>query len=155
MTKSDEKAIGALNKLTEICKDGQNGFSEAADAIANPVIKSELLVFAGQRGEFAGQLQQQVRALGGKSEKSGSAAGAMHRGWIDLRAAISGHDEYAVLAECERGEDVAKHTYEEILNGRDLPATLVPQVERQYGQIKIVHDRVRELRDSYAPASIR
>ena len=56
-----------------------------------------------------------------------------------------GMDEAAVLAECERGEDVAKKTYEEAL-GKDLPADVRSMVERQYQGVRQHHDRVRQIR---------
>ena len=64
----------------------------------------------------------QVRSLGGEPAQSGSISGSMHRAWTNIKSSITGMDEYAVLGECERGEDVAKHVYEEALN-EDLPQT--------------------------------
>ena len=94
------------------------------------------------------ELQSQVVAMGGKPETSGSAAGAMHRGWIDLKSAVTGKDNLAILEECERGEDVAKDTYEKAVSSTDLPGTVLPMVEKQYHQVKEAHDRVRDLRDN-------
>ena len=56
-------------------------------------------------------------------------------------------DEAAVLAECERGEDVAKKAYEEAL-AKDLPADIRSTVERQYQGVRQHHDRVRQLRSA-------
>ena len=38
---------------------------------------------------------------------SGSVAGALHRGWVDVKSMVTGKDEEAVLNEAERGEDHA------------------------------------------------
>jgi uncharacterized protein (TIGR02284 family) len=64
-------------------------------------------------------------------------------------SSITGMDEYAVLIECERGEDVAKRTYEEALI-EDLPADVKAIVQRQYEGVKANHARIRSLRDRAA-----
>jgi uncharacterized protein (TIGR02284 family) len=58
-------------------------------------------------------------------------------------------DEYAVLTECERGEDAAKRAYEAALN-EDLPADIKALVQRQYEGVKTNHDRIRDLRNQHA-----
>jgi hypothetical protein len=55
-------------------------------------------------------------------------------------------NEHAVLAECERGEDTAKHAYEAALK-QDLPMDVRTIIERQYQGVKENHDRVRNLRN--------
>ena len=54
--------------------------------------------------------------------------------------------EHAVLAECKRGEDVAKAAYETALQ-KSLPANVRTLVERQYEGVKANHNRVRNLRN--------
>jgi len=73
----------------------------------------------------------------------------MHRAWINIKSAITGMNEHAVLAECERGEDTGKHTYEEALK-QDLPTDVRTIIERQYQGVKENHDRVRDLRNAAA-----
>jgi uncharacterized protein (TIGR02284 family) len=48
------------------------------------------------------------------------------------------------LAECERGEDVAKGSYQKALD-KDLPADVRAVVERQYQGVLQHHDAVRNL----------
>jgi uncharacterized protein (TIGR02284 family) len=80
-----------------------------------------------------------------RSGEAGSVSGSLHRAWVDIKSTITGMDEAAVLAECERGEDVAKRAYEEALC-KDLPADVRSMVERQYQGVRQHHDRVRQLR---------
>ena len=78
---------------------------------------------------------------------SGSATGALHRGWINLKSALSRGDDHAILAECERGEDSAVEEYQTALdNGLSAPVRDI--VSRQYVEIKATHDRIRDLRDA-------
>jgi uncharacterized protein (TIGR02284 family) len=72
----------------------------------------------------------------------------LHRGWIDLKSALTGGDEHAILAECERGEDSAVEQFQKAVED-DLPPALQEVVSRQYGEIKAAHDRIRDLRDAF------
>ena len=91
------------------------------------------------------ELQGKVRGLGGDLERSGSVSGALHRAWVDIKSTITGMDETAVLAECERGEDVARKAYEDALS-KELPAAVRSMIERQYQGVRQHQDRVRQLR---------
>ncbi len=103
-----------LNDLIEILKDGQQGFTEAARDIGNGDLKAVLSGFATQREQFATQLQVVARNFGEDAPaKSGSVTGAVHRGWINLKAAIASRNDHAILEECERGEDAAVAAYQE------------------------------------------
>ena len=96
----------------------------------------------------AAQLQEQVRALGHEPETGGSVSGAIHRGWVEVKSAVTGRDAKAILEECERGEDYAKARYADVLK-RDLPTQLREIVQRQYEGVLSNHDRIRRLRDQY------
>ena len=141
-----DKAISVLNNLIETVKDGENGFRTAAEGLKDPQTKALFNDYARQRAEMARELQAEVRTLGGDPEKSGSTAGALHRGWIDIKSVVTGKDDHAIVAEAERGEDVAKNAYDEALK-EPLPAPARTVVERQAAQVRQAHDRVRDIRD--------
>src|SRR5438105_14043964 len=107
-----KETISTINDLIETLKDGQEGFRQAAEGVEDPELKSLFNEFSLQRSRFAGELQSQAVSLGqSKPEDSGSAAGAMHRTWINLKSAIAQRDDRAILADCERGEDSAVNEY--------------------------------------------
>ncbi|MGB8507800.1 MAG: PA2169 family four-helix-bundle protein [Pyrinomonadaceae bacterium] len=142
---SNEEVISTLNNLIETCKDGQNGFQTAADGIKNSELKTLFHTYATQRAQFSGEIQDEVRRLGGDPEQTGSVAAALHRGWIDIKSAVTGEDESAIINECERGEDSAVSNYKEAL-AADLPANVRSVVERQYAQVKEAHDRISAMK---------
>ena len=146
-TMSNDDAISTLNGLIETCKDGQEGFKTAAEGVQRSDLKSLFHEFSQQRAKFAGELQSLVRTLGGDPENSGSVAGTLHRGWIDIKSAVTGRDDEAILNECERGEDSAKDAYKSALK-EGLPANVRSTVETQYQSILAAHDRVRSLRNA-------
>jgi uncharacterized protein (TIGR02284 family) len=141
------EAVSTLNNLIETLKDGKNGFESAASDVKDSRIKTVFLECAQERARLAGELQAEVRRLGGDPETSGSVSAAVHRGWINLKNALGG-GEKAILEEAERGEDVAVKSYEKALK-ENLPVDVAGVVRRQYDQVKRAHDTVRDLRDSW------
>lgn len=150
---TNDKAVSVLNELIETCLDGENGFRTSAEELKDANVTRVFTSYAQQRAEFATQLKQEVRRLGGDPDDSGHATAAAHRGWINLKAAITGHDTHAIVAEAERGEDVAKKAYTKAIESGDLPPETRQLVERQFMQVKEAHDYVRALRDQYASKS--
>lgn len=142
----NDNVISTLNGLIETCRDGQNGFQTASDGVKNSELKTLFANYAQQRAKFVGELQGEVRRLGGDPENTGSVAASLHRGWIDIKSTVTGSDDTATLSECERGEDSAVSNYKDALE-EDLPANIRAIVERQYAEVQEAHNRIRSLRD--------
>ena len=143
MDKND--LIETLNDLIETSRDGEEGFRTCANAVKSVQLRQTLEQAARRCSQAVGELQAEVRSLGGDPGRSSSVSGSLHRAWVDIKSTITGMDEAAVLAECERGEDVAKKAYENAL-GKDLPADMRAIVERQYQGVIQHRDRVHQLR---------
>jgi uncharacterized protein (TIGR02284 family) len=143
---SNDKAISVLNNLIETCKDGEQGFKTAAEGLTSAEIKNKFLQYSRERSQMSSELQAEVRRLGGDPERSGSVAGTMHRGWLDIKSVVTGKDDHAILAEAERGEDSAKNAYESALK-ETLPASAQTLVQQQAMKVRQAHDDVRSLRD--------
>ena len=142
----NDEVISTLNDLIETCKDGEDGFRTCASDVGDTTLKTFFSSRAQQCGAAAVELQNLVRAYGGDPEKSASLGGAIHRRWVDVKSAIMGHDDKAVLKECERGEDVAVRSYREALE-KELPEHIRIIVQRQYDGVLKNHDQVKQLRD--------
>jgi len=144
-----DDVIATLNDLIETSRDGEEGFRQCAGTVKNPNLKPFFERKAERCREAVGQLTQIVREMGGDPEKSSSMSGTMHRYWVSLRSSISTMSDHAILDECERGEDVAKQSYEKAL-AQDLPGDVRRVIERQYAEVKANHDKVREMRNATA-----
>lgn len=144
MARTNDEVISTLNNLIETCKDGQEGFRTAAEGVKNAELQTLFNTYSQQRAQFAAELQNEVRRLGGDPEKTGSVAATLHRGWIDIKSTVTGEDEGAVISECERGEDSAVRNYKDAI-AEGLPADVGSIVERQYGAVQEAHDRIRAL----------
>jgi uncharacterized protein (TIGR02284 family) len=146
-----DDVIDALQDLVECCKDGEFGFRACAEQAKRPDLKSIFLQRADDCRGAAQELNEQIRSLGGSTEDSGSAAGALHRGWVSVKATLTRYDDKAVLEECERGEDNAMARYRKALK-QPLPAGVKLIVERQMQGVQRNHDQIKTLRDSFRSA---
>jgi uncharacterized protein (TIGR02284 family) len=142
----NDDVIDTLNDLIETCKDGAYGFRASAEHVKSPELRATFTDRARECDEGAAQLQTLVAQYGGKPDTGGSASGAMHRGWVAARGALSGYTDLAMLEECERGEDAAVARYRKALES-DLPPEVRSVVERQFQGVKRNHDQVRDLRN--------
>lgn len=149
MAMDHTNTIETLNELIKVCKDGEQGFTTAAGDVENGALRALLNTGSQRCAASAQELQNLVRGLGGDPATSGTAVGALHRGWVELRAKTSGHTDLVVLKECEAGEDSAKKSYERSLAQAGLPVEVRQVLERQYQGVIANHDEVRRLRDEY------
>lgn len=141
-----DDAISTLNDLIQTCRDGEQGFLQCAEHITSPQLKSLFTSRAHGCAQAADELGQLVASLGAEPMDRSSMAGSMHRGWVDLKAKITGKDDESILSETERGEDMAIASYRHALE-RDLPPAIRSVVERQYQLVIRNHDEVKRLRD--------
>ncbi len=138
--------LDTLNTLIETCKDGEYGFRTSAEYLRSPDLQQSFARRADECRASAAELQSLVASLGGEAETSGSATGAMHRGWVAVKGTLSGYSDKAILEETERGEDVAMSAYRSALD-ETLPSEVRSVVERQFEGVKRNHAQVRLLRD--------
>ena len=144
MTKTQD--VATLNSLIATTRDSIEGYSDAAEKATNDQYASMFRHFADQRQRVVGELTQTVRDCGGDPESSGTIAGAAHRTWMDLRDAVTGSDDKAIIAEVERGEDHIKAKFEEAMRDTDLSPTASQTIANCYQSIREGHDRVRDLK---------
>lgn len=144
MTKSPD--VSTLNGLIATTRDSIEGYSDAAEKANNDQYASMFRHFADQRQRVVGELTQTVRDCGGDPDTSGTVAGAAHRTWMDLRNAVTGTDDKAIIAEVERGEDHIKAKFEEAMRETDLSPKTSQTIANCYQSIREGHDRVRDLK---------
>jgi uncharacterized protein (TIGR02284 family) len=139
--------IRLLEELGATCRDGEEGFRQVAGEFEDPAMRERFTRYAHQRAGLASELVGEIHRLGGEPTTTGHAAGAIHRGWMRLKAALTGYDDAAILNEAERGEDVALEVYRKAL-ACELPVETRTMLQRQRDDIEAVHREVRDLRDA-------
>ncbi|MDQ3290257.1 MAG: PA2169 family four-helix-bundle protein [Bacteroidota bacterium] len=149
----NDKLTRAINDLVETCKDGMKGYETAAENVNDPQLKAELSNLAQQRAQFVSELESQARQYGISSNNETTiesvameAAGAVHRGWINLKSAIAGNSNDAILSECENGDAAALKTYETALSAQGLPMELRNIVEKQHSEILEAKNRLTTMK---------
>lgn len=133
---SEKNPIDLLNDLLEKNYDAEQGYKKAAEDIDNSLLKEFLKDSSKKRYDFGHEIKEEINRLGGKPEKGTSLVGDLHRKWIDLKSAIAGNNDKAVIAECEKGEKAALQDYEIAIKSGNLPETAQAVVRRQYERIK-------------------
>ena len=144
----NDDAIDTLSHLLETCRDGEYGFTECAEHVQSPQVKSVFIQRAGDCRTAAAELQQLIVQLGGEPDDGGSMSGAMHRGWVSVKGTLTGYSDISMLEECERAEDVALAQYRKALK-QDMPVDVKAVVERQAQGTQTNHDQIRDLRDAH------
>ncbi len=145
----EAKATQALlNELIETLKDGQKGYADAMTDVEDAGLKETFKHYAVQRAGYITEIEDQMFKLDLKPEEESSVTSAVHRAWIDLKAALTSKDNKAVLNECERGEDYAKKAFDTALKAEGLPAALKAIIEKQASGVREAHDKIKALRDA-------
>jgi uncharacterized protein (TIGR02284 family) len=144
-----DNAVTVIEKLAEICKDGEKGYKDAAEHSKRSDLKTFFITQSSERARFARELQSALAKLGRPEKKeSGTVAGALHRAWIDTKVGLGAGDK-SILESVEKGEDEAKEAYQEAIRA-SLPTDVAEIVSRQARSIQAAHDQVKTLRDGLA-----
>jgi uncharacterized protein (TIGR02284 family) len=146
----NDDVVDVLNDLLESSRDGEYGFHASAEHAESGELKGIFQRHSRECAAAAVELEHEIRRLGGDPASGGSVSGALHRGWVSVKTALSTNDDKAVLEECERGEDAAVARYRKALKA-NLPADIRMLLERQAQGAQRNHDEVRALRDSFSP----
>lgn len=144
----NDDVVDILNELLESSRDGEYGFTECAEHVKAQDIKTLLLRHADECRGAVAELVSQIRQLGGEPDEGGTTSGAMHRGWVSVRGALSGYTDLAMLEECERGEDAALARYRKALKQDGLPSGIRALIERQAQGAQRNHDQIKAMRDA-------
>ncbi len=142
--KSDE--ITTLNTLTATLIDSVNGYRDAAANSESGRFQELFRNNADERNRVCEDLRAEVRRLGGEPEDDQSTMGALHQRWLDLKAAVTGRDDKAIINEVERGEDYLKEKFETALNRGHLSGESRAVVEQAYQSVRKGHDQVASIK---------
>jgi uncharacterized protein (TIGR02284 family) len=141
---SDE--ISTLNTLIATTIDSITGYENSAKDIDNQRFAEIFRQRASERQQVVQNLREEVRRLGGNPEDDGSFLGKTHQRFEDLKSAITGQDEKAIINEVERGEDYLKDKFETALNSDTLSGEARSVVERCYQSVRSGHDQMSQLK---------
>jgi uncharacterized protein (TIGR02284 family) len=139
---ANETISRALTDILNLNRTSVKGYQEAAEEVKDATIKSKLSEFSQQRAGFVSDLEGFARQYGIEAKEETTiesvatdAAAAVHRGWINIKSAITGQDDSAVLEAAETGEATALKAYETVLGSADVPAGAKSVFQQQHDAI--------------------
>jgi uncharacterized protein (TIGR02284 family) len=145
---STDHEISVLNGLIKTTLDSMKGFDDAAKDAGTTRFKTIFEEFARDRSEVATKLQTEVRALGAEPEEHSSFMAAAHRAFMDLKQAMAGKNDKAIVEEVERGEDYIVGKFESALEDQELSSPTARVIREAYASVRAGHERARALKQS-------
>jgi len=139
---ANETISRALTDILNLNRTSVKGYQEAAEEVKNADTKAKLSQFSQQRAGFVSDLEGYAKQYGIDAADTNTveslttdAAAAVHRGWINIKSAITGADDSAVLEAAETGEASALKAYETVLSSNDVPAGAKTVFQQQHDAI--------------------
>ncbi|MDP9902784.1 ferritin-like domain-containing protein [Variovorax ginsengisoli] len=144
----NKQVVSVLNDLLENARDGEYGFKTCAEQVETAGAKQLFAARAQGCAEAGRELEGLIVQYGGEPASGGTAAGALHRGWVQVKGAVGADSELSILESCEKGEDTAIARYRKALKEDGLPADVRAVIERQAAGAQTNHDQIRDLRNA-------
>lgn len=132
-----------IDRLVTLNRDAVEGFNKAAELLNSEQYQRICKEFAEQRERFINELVEMTGLYGGTPTDNQSIASVIHGAWMSIRDMVSGEDA-PILAECDRGEEVAVETYEAELK-EALPSDVKALLNAQLVRLKETHARIHNL----------
>jgi uncharacterized protein (TIGR02284 family) len=144
---SNDDVVDVLNDLLETTRDGGHGFLACADEVESAAMKQVFVERAESCRRGEAELVALITQYGGTPADGGTAAGALHRGWVHVKGSLGANSELSILESCERGEDTAVAQYRKALK-QNLPADVRAVVQKQAEGAQRNHDQIRDMRNA-------
>ena len=145
--------IATLNTLIETLIDSITGYEDAAANAEGSRFQQLFRERAGERQRAVESLRSEVRRLGGEPEDGGTFLGKTHQRYLDLKAAVTGRDDQAIVNEVERGEDYLKEKFETALESGHLSGESRTAVESAYQSVRSGHDQMSQIKHGMEASS--
>jgi uncharacterized protein (TIGR02284 family) len=134
--------------IAQLLADSQKGYSEASQIADDPQVKQMFADRAQQRAALMQELEQVLPGLGTRRHEEGTATGAAHRVFLNLRRLVQ-DDTRVALAEVERGEGTFLEALQDALNDTSLTSAERGIVGRLIEQVSADHDRFASMKAMY------
>ncbi|MEO6174130.1 MAG: PA2169 family four-helix-bundle protein [Flavobacterium circumlabens] len=142
-----KEAVSTLEGLISILEDGKLGYTNAAEHVDSPAIKTDFLEYARERALFIVEIQDEINKLGKSTDTAGGGPlGAIHRAWIDIKSSFTSGDTEAIINACVTGEEAAIDKYKSALAKNELEASQIAIVSKQLNSIENTLTKIKAKR---------
>lgn len=144
----DNKDASTLNTLIAALLDSIDGYQKSAADITNQALADKFHARARERQSAVAKLQAAVAAAGGNPEDDGTLLAGAHRAFLNLKEAVMGNDDKAIVAEVERGEDYLKAKFETAIADTSVSPTAKTALQEAWDSVRAGHDEMSALKHS-------
>ena len=148
-TLTTKETNSVLSDLIEINNDRIEGYEKALKELKpeDSDLRMLFLQAIDQSRKIKVVLGNELQTAGGDMPTGTTGSGSIYRAWMEVKAVFTGHSRHSILANCEYGEDAAQKAYESALSSEHLPAYLADIVLEEKGELRLVHNQIKTLRD--------
>jgi len=143
-----QHTIITLNRLTRICRDGEDFCRLCAGRLEHTDLRALLRQRREEWGRLGDELQALVLLLGGEPATAGTLAARARRAWTLLRTALFAGSEMLLLEEWHGMQEQALQRYEEAVGGY-LPERIRRTISLQADRIADRYEQIGVLRGRY------
>ncbi len=144
-----DESIDILNNLIVINNDRIDGYAAAYSETYKEELRDLFIKLQQTSHECKAELEAEVKRLGGTPEEGTMILGKFHRGWMDIKAAITGSDSEVILDSCEYGEQTIIKAYEDALD-EDMDEVTYEQkamFNNHLNLLKIDYEKVKAIQE--------
>ncbi len=133
----------AVKSLISVLRDSEKGFVDIGEHLQHAEHRAFFMEEAKVRGSYATELERAVnRVTDADVHETGSALGALHRAYGDLKAKLGGGD-HSLLEAAEIGENAASKAYDAALNDTAVSDTVRALIAQQAEHVKQSHQMIK------------
>ena len=144
----DEVAEG-LNELITLNKDSAKGFVRAENDVEDASLARWFNRLSEERADLVDDLQREVNRLGEEAAEEASTSGALERGWLNIKAAMTierDKTDAIVLADRMEHEADVLAAYEDAL-AQPYPPPIAELLQKQQAYVDEVAQKLARRRD--------
>jgi uncharacterized protein (TIGR02284 family) len=145
MSDVNDKITSTLNHLISIANDGKYGYDNAAKDVKDITLQQMFEQYSAERAMYAEDLKRAVASLGDSPDKGGGPIGALHRTWMDIKAAVTSGDREAILKTCITGEEAAVKAYTDALNDENITGNVKQIITEQMSGVQAALNSIRSM----------
>ncbi len=140
-----KRKAAALDELLLFVNDRIEGYKRAVAETKDGDLRGYYELLVDQSKDFAGTLNSYLTKLGDKRETGTTLKGKLYRKLMDAQAAVTGHDEKAILAANVFGERWAIRAYKKALRRKALKGEMRDAVKKQFSQSRKTYKHLKQL----------
>jgi uncharacterized protein (TIGR02284 family) len=139
--------VQTLNRLLEKNYDAESVYKNALTDTKSAKLKPYFTKQAARRSQNANELYKAIRNLNETPVEKGTATAAIFKTWMDLKTAILGKNDEAILEECIKGDIAAADEYKKVLDHPEYLFDSKGIIRKQLNAIQETLDTIKKLED--------